>query len=165
MDANPVKPYFKAMETKSLFSKLAEENEHINRDTNVDQMKKTSSNFAYKSFQRSLNRLQSLNKSTNYWSKRDQELAALNIGVGGASNTFRTAHNFIVNDPRFFKDRNVSHGSKYVFEPYMKNRMAKTVRNSMADPRTHYIYMNQSKDLEVADLYEKNQVFTANTAM
>ena len=128
-------------------------------------MKKTSSNFAYKSFQRSLNRLQSLNKSTNYWSKRDQELAALNIGVGGASNTFRTAHNFIVNDPRFFRDSNVSHGSKYVFEPYMKNRMAKTVRNSMADPRTHYIYMNQSNDLEVADLYEKNQVFTANTTM
>ena len=120
-------------------------------------MRKTSSNVAYKSFQRSLNRLQSLNKSTNYWSNRDQEIAALNIGVGGAANTFRTAHNFHVNDPRFFKDRSVSHANKYVYEPYMKNRMAKTVRNSMVvDPRSQYLYMNQKYDLEVADINDKN---------
>ena len=44
MEANPHKPYHRDVERKSLFTKLAEENELINRDTAVDFKKKRSNN-------------------------------------------------------------------------------------------------------------------------
>ena len=44
MDANPHKPYYQVLENKSLYSKLAEENEQMNKDKSVDEKNKTSKN-------------------------------------------------------------------------------------------------------------------------
>jgi len=57
MEANPHKPYHRDLTKQSLFSKLAEENELINRDTSMDVNKKQSNNNAYDGFQKSLHRL------------------------------------------------------------------------------------------------------------
>ena len=50
MEANPHKPYRRDVGTKSLFQKLAEENQMVNKDTSVDPKKKHSNNQAYNSF-------------------------------------------------------------------------------------------------------------------
>jgi hypothetical protein len=36
------------------------------------------------------------------WSNSDQNMRTTTGGIGGAPNTFRTAQNFVTNDPRFY---------------------------------------------------------------
>ena len=51
----------------------------------------------------------------------DQDLHAPTLGIGGAMNAFRTAQNFHVNDPRFYRDRCISsQKSKREMEPFLK---------------------------------------------
>ena len=58
MDANPHKPYYQMLENRSLYSKLAQENENMNKDNLMDETLKTTKNNAYRSYQKSLHRLQ-----------------------------------------------------------------------------------------------------------
>ena len=41
MQANPVKPHYKALPARSLFSKLAEENAYVNKDAQADEVAKS----------------------------------------------------------------------------------------------------------------------------
>lgn len=166
MDANPHKPYLRDIEKKSLFSKLAQENELINKDTSVGSPQKQSNNHAYASYQKSLQRLQFLNKSSNYWSNRDQEQSAVTLGIGGAMNAFRTAQNFHVNDPRFYKDRSLcSTRVRSEVDAFLKPKVSQTVRSSLGDVKNLYVYLDQALDAKAADLNKSDDVFSAGKTM
>ena len=63
--------------------------------------------------QKSIQKLQQMKQTVQEWSCSDQKISIITNGVGGQKNTFRTAQDYLTNDPAFFKNRSISHTSRY----------------------------------------------------
>lgn len=96
----------------------------------------------------------------------DHNVHSTTLGVGGSQNPFKTAQNFHVNDPRFFKNRATSSAAtKRDIDEFLKSKTSQTVRGSMADGKNLYVYLDQSLSPQVANLYKTSDVFYASKTM
>lgn len=69
---NPIKPYHIPKDnTFFLHNKLSEQNHHLNKDESTNLLIKNSQNMSFRGFQKSLNRLQTLNRTSSHWSNLD----------------------------------------------------------------------------------------------
>jgi len=113
MTSNPNKPYFNPPTAPSLFTKLQNETNEVYKSVSVTSQVKNNQGASLMSAQKSFQKLRQLNDVVNTWSNMDQNMMATGTGVGGAKMTFRTAQNFMTNDPGFYKNRAISHTSRY----------------------------------------------------
>lgn len=95
-------------------------------------------------------------------------MAVTTLGIGGAQQNFKSAYNFHINDPNFFKERTISRTDRYDgYQPSPGTAAKKLETNDSlnqlikTDSRNVYIYTTESKQVKVADLLNKDHVFKA----
>lgn len=100
MISNPNRPYGEmASMNQTMIERLMVETNEINKDRLMDKASKTQQNVSFLAAQKSIGKLQNLQGVVNGWSMRDQDLSQVTHGVGGLKKTFKTAQNFMTNDP------------------------------------------------------------------
>jgi hypothetical protein len=81
-------------------------------------------------------------------------------------NAFRTAQNFHVNDPRFYKERSLcSTRVRSEVDAFLRPKVSQTVRSSLGDVKNLYVYLDQALDAKAADLNKSGDVFSAGKTM
>ena len=96
----------------------------------------------------------------------DHNLHSNTLGIGGSQNPFKTAQNFHVNDPRFFRNRATSSAAaKREIDEFLKPKSSQTVRASLNDSKNLYVYLDQSLTPQVANLHKTSDVFYASKTM
>ena len=79
-----------------------------------------------KSANKSLQKLRTIKRYVQNWSNNDQNMRTTTGGIGGTANTFRSACNFVTNDPRMYK----------TVAPALESRYTKLGLNSAMDEYT-----------------------------
>ena len=103
-----------------------------------------------------------MHKTSNNWSKRDQDLLAVTLGVGGKNHIFEQINDFHTNEPKFFKERNKAKVDNFIGGFKKPNK-----------GKTPYFYYNaeahgQNAQLTSVDqdqLNSKNQIYACGKAM
>ena len=85
-------------------------------------------------------------------------MSIITNGVGGQKNTFRTAQDYLTNDPAFFQKRSISHTSRYAKLGPMNAMNKFTVEDPVNQP---YFYVTAKDGVTTANITKNNFFKTA----